>query len=184
MFCHAGLCKALRAARPDEPVHPSWIVYVQALDERDAMGQRISQLKDRRDFQALSSMGALLEGASHWRRRADRLFLGGLLLQLYWPWPMMDLWALVRGHRPRQLTKGILAAFLREIRAAYANVRVVDGCLQHGVQAGGAAVVWGDGWGGEAGRGAVEARENHNFPFVGRFPWCLLYDRVVRERRT
>ena len=108
MFCHGAYTRAYRAARPGEPCHPSWVLFLEGLGSSDRSGHLISSLSERPDVRALMTMNTLLRGHPPWSKTQHVLVAGGLFLQGYYLIPMMRLWDLLKKVAPAAVTKKTL----------------------------------------------------------------------------
>ena len=125
--CYYPVWKQLGGS--DYFVHPTLLTLLNGVHEIDATGSLLHSLRVRADMQALRALGSLCETTRHWKTKRRIIFLCPLMLNLYFVWPMMDLWAELREIKPKDVTHSVLTRCLDRIMARYAQLRVKNGTL-------------------------------------------------------
>lgn len=130
-FCHRAYMIAFRSAAEDEPVHPTWHHMVSCgFQTFDITGHLIYTLEHRADARSLASMGQRCLGTRRWRSSANRIFLCGFMLQLYWSFPMEWLWFMICQTAPVALTAAVMRTCLKTMKRFYRQYRVLNGVLR------------------------------------------------------
>ena len=125
-ICHRSFMRWGRDSLPG-PVHPGHIVLHRYRNAVDVTGRRIVALRYRVDTVAFQTGYMLM---SSWSM-AQRLFLMGIIGQLYWTWPIISALTLA-AQRPfdEVCVPSALLEILRYVKGLYGAFKVQGGVLQ------------------------------------------------------
>ena len=106
-----------------------WVDLSSHLNAIDATGHLICKLAYRADCRGLQSVAAQMSVNKLWLESGSIIFLGGYLLQCYFPWPMQSLWDDLKSAKPGTLSAKRLRDAWSSLEKSFAHLNVVDGAL-------------------------------------------------------
>ena len=129
IYCATGARWAQRGSHKEEMNHPMWVDLSSHLHAIDATGHLICKLAYRADCRGLQSVAAQMSVNKLWLESGSIIFLGGYLLQCYFPWPMQSLWDDLKSAKPGTLSAKRLRDAWSSLEKSFANLKVVDGAF-------------------------------------------------------
>ena len=109
--------------------HPLWLLLLPQLHSIDSSGRPISTLASRVDIQSLGTISSLCSGTGRYRPLWARMFLLGLVFQVYWNEPMVVLFGRLSSAGPEDICRRHLVDAWKFVAAMFRGCRYQQGTL-------------------------------------------------------
>ena len=120
LWCGKAARWAHRNSGPHEVNHPMWVELSRHLQDVDQTGYLIAKIAWRPDAQGLLVVGAQMRCHRRWQNSGDAIFMGALLLQCYFPWPMQCLWDALKSRKPHSVNARTCKTAWTSLEASFA----------------------------------------------------------------